>query len=117
MTRTDILNQVAAGQLSAEEAARLLSAPSAGSRAPDPAPADRWLRIRVTDLATGRQKVNVNLPMTWVDVGLKLGGRYHAQMAGIDLGDLFQQIQAGAQGRLIEVEDLDDGERVEIFVE
>ncbi len=117
MTRIDILNQVASGSLSAEEATRLLSAPSAGSRAPDPALAGRWLRIRTTDLATGRQKVNVNLPLTWVDVGLKLGGRYHPQVAGIDLGGLLRDVQANTQGRVVEVENLDAGERVEIFVE
>ncbi len=120
MTRIDILNQVASGSLSAEEATRLLSAPGAAKPAStglDPALAGRWLRIRTTDLTTGRQTVNINVPLTWVDAGLKLGSHYHAQVAGVDLGDLFQQIQAGAQGRLVEVEDLDDDERVEIFVE
>jgi hypothetical protein len=117
MTRTDILDQVASGTLSAAEAAALLSAPAPAQRALDPALASRWLRIRVTSLDTGRPKVSVNLPMAWVEVGLQLGSRYHPQVAGIDLNELLQQIESGTQDRLIEVEDLNDRERVEIFVE
>ena len=115
--RSDILNQLASGDISADEAARLLGAPLAGSRAPSLAAAHRWLRVRVTDLDTGRQKVNVNLPLAWVEVGLKIGAQYETRLAGIDLGELMAQIQSGAQGRIVEVEDLEDGERVEVFVD
>jgi hypothetical protein len=66
---------------------------------------------------TGRPRVNVNLPLTWVALGLQLGVKHAPQLNGIDLNELLDQIKAGANGRLIEVEDLDDGERVEIFVD
>src|SRR3990172_6310083 len=100
MDRTDILNRVAAGEISADEATRLLSVPSAGSRAPGFSTAGRWLRVRVSDLDTGRQKVNVNLPMLWVEAGLRIGAQYESRLAGIDLGELLTQIQSGAQGQI-----------------
>lgn len=119
--RTDILNQLASGQITAAEAAQRLG-PAAPARPATPKPhpglnANRWLHVRVTNLETGRPKVNVNLPLTWVELGLKIGAKYQPEIAGLDFNDLVAQIQAGANGKLVEVEDLDDGERVEIFVD
>jgi len=119
--RTDILNQLASGQISAAEAAQRLG-PGNPPRPATPKPhaglnPNRWLHVRVTNLQTGRPKVNVNLPLTWVELGLKIGAKYQPEIAGLDFNDLVDQIQAGASGKLIEVEDMDDGERVEIFVD
>jgi len=118
--RANILDQLASGQISADEAAQRLR-PSAGPQSgTGKATANlngRWLHVRVTDLETGKQKANVNLPLTWVEVGMRIGAQYRPEMAGFDFGDLVAQIQAGAEGKLVEVEDLEDNERVEIFVD
>ena len=118
--RANILDQLASGQISADEAAQRLR-PSAGPQSgTGKATANlngRWLHVRVTDLETGKQKANVNLPLTWVEVGLRIGAQYRPEIASFDLGDLVAQIQAGAEGKLVEVEDLEDNERVEIFVD
>ena len=125
-TRTDVLNQLANGQITVTEAAERLNAPAPvlpAAPAPIAAPApstnlaNRWLRVRVTDLATGRAKVNVNLPLRWVELGLKIGARQQPEIAGIDFSEVVEQIQAGANGKLVEVEDLEDGERVEVSVD
>jgi hypothetical protein len=113
--RSNILAQLAAGQISADEAAQRLR-PSAGTPQ-GLSLSGRWLHIRVTDLDSGRQKVNVNLPLAWVEVGMKIGARYQPEIAGFDINALVQQIHVGAEGKLIEVEDLEDNERVEIFVD
>ncbi len=118
--RAHILNQVAAGDLSPEEAAeRLRGAPAAGParEGRGVAAGMRWLRIRVTNLATGRAKVNVNVPLSWVAAGLRFGTQFAPQIGGVDLESLLADIEAGTSGRLIDVEDYDDGERVEIYVE
>jgi len=118
--RANILDQLASGQISADEAAQRLR-PSAGPQSgTGKATANlngRWLHVRVTDLETGKQKANVNLPLTWVEVGMRIGAQYRPEIAGFDFGDLVAQIQAGAEGKLVEVEDLEDNERVEIFVD
>ena len=113
--RTQVLKMVEAGQISATEGARLLGAVEPPARPVDAA--DRWLRIRVTDLLTDRAKVSVNLPMAWVSLGLRIGARYHSDLAGIDLNEVMKMIDEGAQGRIVEVEDEEKGEHVEIFVD
>jgi hypothetical protein len=111
--RSDILNQLAAGQLSPDEAAIRLREPAQARAALN----NHWLHIRVTSLESGRPKVHVNLPLSWVELGMKIGLRYHPDLAGIDFNDVIAQVQAGSSGKLIEVEDLEDGQRVEIFVD
>jgi hypothetical protein len=75
------------------------------------------MRVRVTDLNTGRAKVNVNLPMGLVSVGMKVGARFAPEIEDIDLDEIFQAIKDGAQGQIVEVEDEEDNERVQIYIE
>jgi hypothetical protein len=118
--RMRILKMVADKQITAEEAARLLEALRASSAEPqgrgDPSKA-RWLRIRVTDRPSNRVKLNVSLPVGLVDVGLKMGARFAPEMAGMDMGAIQAALKDGIQGRIIEVDDEQDDERVEVFVE
>lgn len=118
--RMRILKMIADKQITAQEGARLLealraAAPEPQSR-PEPSRA-RWLRIRVTDRSTGRSKLNVSIPTGLVDVGLKMGARFAPEMAGMDTSAIQQAIRDGIQGRIMEVNDEADDERVEIFME
>ncbi len=115
-----ILNLLADGQISPEEAAARMRgehAPAAGRASVPASMANRWLHVRVTDLHTGRARVQVNLPLTLVAAGLQIGARYTPQLGQLDLNQILADIHAGATGPLVEVEDLDDGQRVEIFVD
>lgn len=118
--RIRILKMIEDKQITAEEGAKLLEALRSGS--PEGAHRDdtskaRWLRVRVTDRATGKLKVNVNIPVGLIDVGLKMGARFAPDMNGLDLNAIQAAIKGGMQGRIIEVDDEADDERVEIFVE
>ena len=120
--RMQILKMVSEKKITAEEGAKLLSALEPDKKAAAAVvvggpSSPRWFRVRVTDLETGKPKVNVNLPMSLVNVGMKMGARFAPEIEGIDLSGVFEQIQEGAQGKLIDVEDMEDGERVEIYVE
>ena len=117
--RMRILKMVEEKQITAEEAARLLEALRTGAGAPprDEPGRARWLRVRVTDRATGKSKVNVNLPVGLLDVGLKMGARFAPDMAGMDISAIHAAIKEGLQGKIVEIDDEDDNERVEIFVE
>ena len=121
--RLQILKMIEEGKISAAEGAELLRALDTKSDkypAPEPmkgASAPRWFRVRVTDLQTGKSKVNVNIPMGLVNVGIKMGARFAPEMEGVDLANLAELVRSGATGKLVEVEDLEDGERVEIFIE
>jgi hypothetical protein len=77
----------------------------------------RWFRVRVTDVRSGQVKVNVSLPMGLINFGLKLGAKYIPENAGFDIEEIRQAVRGGMTGKIIEVEDTEDGERVEVFVE
>lgn len=118
--RMRILKMIEEKQITAEEGARLLEALRAtGSDAAqrEEITKARWLRVRVTDRSSGKLKVNVNIPVGLVDVGLKMGARFAPEMNGMDLSAIQTAIKGGMQGRIIEVDDEADNERVEVFVE
>ncbi|MEJ2746375.1 MAG: hypothetical protein P8183_00415 [Anaerolineae bacterium] len=105
--RMQILKMIEEGKISAGDGAELLK----GASAP------RWFRVRVTDMATGRAKVNVNIPMGLVNVGIKMGARFAPEVEGVNYNEIMEAIQSGQQGKIMDVTDEEDGERVEIFVE
>lgn len=116
--RMQILKMLEAGQITAEEAAKLLEALDAStSGEPETGSQSNWFRVRVTDIRTGRSKVNVNIPMSLVNLGLKIGARFAPDIEDLDLEELVEAIRSGVQGRIVDVEDEEQGERVEIFVE
>ncbi len=117
--RMQILRMVEARQISAEEAAKLLSALDKADKGEPAASAGtaRWFRVRVTDLRTGKNKVNVNIPMGLVNVGIKMGARFAPNVEGLDMEELSRAIREGAQGKIVDVENEEDAERVEIFIE
>jgi hypothetical protein len=120
--RMQILNMVAEGKITAEDGAKLLAALEPERKretrpVPEGTSQARWFRVRVTDLETGKNKVNVNLPMSLVDVGTRMGARFAPELEDMDFKDIIEQIKSGAQGKIVEVEDTEGGERVEIYVE
>jgi len=122
--RMKILKMIEEGKITAEEGAKLLAALADSRRTPPPVSAAsltggsaRWLRIRVTDTATGKAKVNVNLPMGLVDVGLKIGARFAPEIDSEQMDAINQALKSGLSGKIIDVTDEEDGEHVEIFVE
>lgn len=119
--RMKILKMIEEGKISAEEGARLLSALSEGRPAGPAAPrgpgAGRMLRIRVTDVASGRSKASVQIPLALVDAGLKIGAHFAPEVEGVDMSNVMDALRSGVIGKIIDVMDEEDGEHVEIFVE
>jgi len=131
--RSEILSQLASGQISAEQAAEQLRGPAVPPAPPAPdipsaqtppltpeqqaGLANRWLRIRVSDIESGRQRVSVNVPLSWVSFGLKIGARFSPEVAGLDPNEVMAMLQSGANGQVVDVEDADKGEHVQIFIE
>jgi hypothetical protein len=117
--RIRILRLVESGQVSAEEGARLLETiggDAARERA-RPASQPRSLRVLVTDLGTHRNKINVTIPSSLVGMGIKLGAQLMPRMAGTPMEQILGAIESGKTGRVFEFHDLEENERVEIFVE
>lgn len=116
--RNQILRMVEAGNLTAAQAAQLLDAlEPRQNHAAKQRNRNRQVRVRVTDLTTPRQKVNVTVPASLIRVALRLATRLAPQVSGSALEDLLRAMESGATGRLLDLQDLEEGERVEIFAE
>lgn len=116
--RNQILRMVEAGNLTATQAAQLLDAlEPRQNHAAKQRNRNRQVRVRVTDLTTPRQKVNVTVPASLIRVALRLATRLAPQVSGSALEDLLRAMESGATGRLLDLQDLEEGERVEIFAE
>jgi len=78
--RRKILEMLATGQISADEAERLITAleqgqPGAASSGSEPRPKPKYVRVLVEDNGQGRAaKVNVRVPMQLLRAGVKLAG-------------------------------------------
>jgi hypothetical protein len=117
--RAQILKMVGEGKISVEEGARLLAAITSPQKPLKTSEAlrSRWLRVRVLNTETGRPKINVNLPLGLVGMGIRLGAQFVPELADLEMEELMAAIEEGTQGKILEVEDAVDGERVEIFIE
>lgn len=129
--RMKILKMVQDGKITADQAAELLkalenrSAPAGGApgQAAGQAPGQanpargRWFRVRITDTATGKTRVNVRMPLSVVTAGMKMGMRFSPEVEGMDIQQLAELISSGETGQIVDVFDEEDGEHVEVFVE
>ncbi|RPI93078.1 MAG: hypothetical protein EHM40_11020 [Chloroflexi bacterium] len=120
--RMKILKMIEEGKLSAEEGTKLLAALSekrgpTPPRMPGMPGGARWLRIRVTDIRTGRSKASVQIPLALVDTGMKIGAHYAPEVEGVDMSNVMEAVRSGMTGKIIDVIDEEDGEHVEIYVE
>ncbi len=120
--RMKILKMIEEGKLSAEEGTKLLTAlsdkrPPVPPRAPGMPGAPRWLRIRVTDVRSGRSKASVQIPLALVDAGMKIGAHFAPEVEGVDMTNVLDAVRSGMTGKIIDVTDEEDGEHVEIYVE
>lgn len=121
--RMKILKMIEEGKLSAEDGAKLLSALTEGRRGAAAqasnrvAGAGRWLRIRVTDIATGRSKASVQIPLGLIDAGMKIGAHFAPEVEGVNMTNVMEAVRSGMTGKIIDVTDDEDGEHVEIYVE
>ena len=118
--RLKILQMLEEGKVSADEAAALLRALDGGQHPPSPPAAvdrSRFLRVQVTDLDSGSAKVNVTIPIGLVSVALRMAERFAPESQNIDMQEIAEIIASGTVGKVIEVTDANDNERVEIYVE
>lgn len=119
--RLKVLKMIQEGKITPEEGSQLLELIEEGTtNMPPAAPVGRggkWFRVRVTDMTSGKTRANLRIPLGMVNAGLKLGMRFTPEMEGLELDKISQFIQEGQIGQLIDVEDDQDGERVEISIE
>jgi hypothetical protein len=120
--RLKILEMLEDGKISADEASTLLRALEGGGAQRSVSPIElgadgRYFHVHVTNLETGAEKVNVTIPIGLVKVGLRMAERFAPEFEDMDMAELEELITSGVTGKLVEVTDMGDGERVEVYVE
>ncbi|MBX3056650.1 MAG: hypothetical protein KF770_09275 [Anaerolineae bacterium] len=134
-SRKEILELLANGKITADEAAELLSQPAAPAAEETAVPDVKllkeeeaiqarnggkkpgWLHVRVRDLESGRNKVTVNIPLGMVKFGMKIGGRFSPELNGLDWNELETMMNDMESGLLVDVQDEEGGEHVQVFVD
>jgi hypothetical protein len=134
-TRKEVLEMLSRGEIDVTRATELLNQPPdpepvPQEAAPEAAPVPRtpaqelarskrrWLHIHVSDLETGKNRVRVNVPLGLVNFGLKVGARFTNEVDNDMIDDVLDALHdEELTGTLVEVEDVDDNERVHIFVD
>lgn len=118
--RDRILGMVEAGQVSAEQAAQLFDALLEEANKAQPAPIqNRTVRIWVTDTATRSRKVNMTatLPVNILRASLQALASVIPPLRDERVEQIVRSLETGATGRVMDLQDLEDGKRVEIFIE
>ena len=120
--RMKILKMISDGKITAEEGSRLISALSQKSekeiKYAKRSLSNQMLRVRVTDMSTGKAKVNVNLPMKLVDAGLNIAAQFTPEMENAQMMEAVKEALAeNMSGKIVDVIDEEDQEHVEIFIE
>ena len=121
--RMKILKMISEEKITADEGAQLLAALTQRSDKPRVEPrrsklASQMLRVRVTDMASGKTKVNVNVPMRLVDAGLNIAAQYTPEVENAQMMDAIKEaLSENMTGKIVDVIDEEDGEHVEIFIE
>jgi hypothetical protein len=120
-----ILKMVGDGTMKPEDAARLIEALQGKSAETESKSASvgkagaNWVVVKVTDIDSGKTRVNVRLPLWIVEGMLRFGGdKLNIYgMSGHDVIERFKEMVASDEtGKLLDVTDEKDRERVEIVI-
>ncbi|MGH2509730.1 MAG: hypothetical protein ACRDHZ_20310 [Ktedonobacteraceae bacterium] len=116
--RNRILGMVAAGQVSADDAVQLFDALLEEPVAPPPVQ-NRTLRLWVTDMATRSRQVNLTatLPLNMLRVSLQTLASLVPPLRDGRAELVIRALENGSTGRVMDLQNLEDGKRVEIFLE
>lgn len=123
--RMKILSLVEEGKITPEEGVRLLQAleraqvtqTSAARSYNRATTAPRWLRVRITDTLHEKVRVNIRLPITVLNTGIKLGARFSPELGQAEMDQILTAIRSGTIGPVVDVVDDEDHEHVEVFLE
>jgi hypothetical protein len=117
--RNHILRMVAAGQVSADEAGHMFDALLETSVPIPPPVPNRTVRVWVTDTATRSQRVNMTatLPVNVLRVSLQTLASVVPPLRNGQVEQIVRSLENGSTGRVMDFQDLEDGKRVEVFIE
>lgn len=120
--KKQILKMLEEGKITSEEGINLLEAleNTAGEEHTLNTGKPKWIKIKVFE-PNDKAKVNVTIPISLVDVGLKIANKFSPDLkeSGLDendLNEIYASIKSGTCGKIVDIES-DNGEKVEIVIE
>ncbi|MFZ3071571.1 MAG: hypothetical protein WA110_10690 [Anaerolineaceae bacterium] len=129
--RIKILTMLQEGKIDSTEAARLLQAldnnaePAASSTPPTGTSKEestktqkpRFLHVKVSRLMDGKSIVDIRVPVSVVNAGIRMGAKFSPEMYGLDKDTLAALMDSPEKSQIVDVTDEEDGEHVQIFLE
>ncbi len=117
--RNRILNMIESGQITAGQAAQLLDTLLPEYEQSGGQVENRTVRIWLTEMSTNRRKMNMTatIPVYLVSMSLRLLARLVSQLNDSTIQNVIRAIERGTTGRLLDLQDLEEGKRLEVFVE
>src|SRR2546426_6834633 len=117
--RNRILEMIELGQITAAQAAQLLDTLVPESEQSEGHMQNRTVRIWMTDMTTNRKKLNVTatMPIYLISTSLRLLTRLVSQLNDGTIQNVIRALEKGTTGRLLDLQDLEEGKRLEIYVE
>ena len=117
--RNRILSMIESGQITAAQAAQLLDTLLPDYEQSGGQMENRTVRIWMTDMSTNRRKMNMTatIPVYLASMSLRLLGRLISQLNDSTFQHVIRAIERGTTGRIIDLQDLEEGKRLEIIVE
>jgi len=117
--RNRILNMIESGQITAAQAAQLLDMLEPQHEQSGRQMENRTVRIWMTDMSTNHRKMNMTatMPVYLVSMSLRLLARLVSQLNDSTIQNVIRAIERDTTGRLLDLQDLEEGKRLEIFVE
>jgi DUF4097 and DUF4098 domain-containing protein YvlB len=117
--RNRILNMIESSQITAAQGAELLDTLIPEYEQFGSQKENRTVRIWMTDTSTNRRKMNMTatMPVYLVSMSLRMLARVISQLNDSTIQNVLRALERGTTGRLLDVQDLEEGKRLEIFVE
>ena len=117
--RNRILNMIESGQITATQAAGLLDTLMSDYEQSRNQVVNRTVRIWMSDMSNSRRKMNMTatIPVYLVSMSLRWLDRLVSQFNDNTIQNVIAALERGTTGRLLDLQDLEEGKRLEIFVE
>jgi len=116
--RLRILKMLEDKKISVDDAAKLLDATPDARSGEDESQGKKKLRVRITDPRTGKQRVNLTLPLGLAKLAAKFipaKKKEELLIEGVDLDAILSQVMSENIGKIVDVES-DEG-LIEISIE
>jgi hypothetical protein len=118
-----ILQMIESGKITADQGIELINAcseseaRSSRGQTGKQENAPQWVKVIVTDLASGKKRVNIRMPAALVSTGAKFGARLSLEKQDFNSEIIRDAIRAHRIGKILDVADDKEHERVEIILE